>query len=314
MRSKYYKEVLDNVIKDKLTGIEQKKLSEDTAIIQYMEKIWDKTPDIIHNGEKQRTRIWNKIAYQCWGSKQKESEKRSFNLKYIYAAASVAVLLVGTWAYHLSQPTYITLFAPKGETLSQMLPDSSVVWLNSETTVRYYKNFVKQPIVYLDGEAFFDVRQKGQNTFKVFFKDACIEVKGTTFNIKSYKEALDEVTLFSGKVDFSLEESDKVYSMNPSEQIIYNSRSRTVSHSQIESSDFDWRTGIFKFSDKRLEELIEDVNRIYNVNIVIRYESHKDYLFNGTIRRDESLTDVIDKICFPLNVNIEKKGDSIILY
>jgi Fe2+-dicitrate sensor, membrane component len=317
MRSKYYKEILNKVIEDKLTKVEQKELSEDKAIVQYMEKIWDKTPDIINNGEKQKKRIWKKIAHQCWGNNQKESGKMSLNLKFIYAAAAfVAIILVGTWVYQLSQPDYITLFAPKGTTLlSQILPDSSVIWLNSETTVRYNKNFIKQPIVYLDGEAFFDVRKKGQNTFKIFFKDACIEVKGTTFNIKSYKEALDEVTLFTGKIDFSLEKSDKIHSMNPSEQIIYNSRTRTVSHSQIISSDFDWRTGVFKFKEKRFEELIEDVNRIYNVNIIINRDSHKEYpSFNGTIRRDESLTDVLDKICFSLNMKTQKKGDCIILY
>ena len=62
---------------------------------------------------------------------------------------------------------------------------------------------------------------------------------------------------------------------------------------------------------RRLSDLI---NESYHANIKIRDAQCARNLFSGTIRKSESLEDVLDKICISFNLKIKAEKDSIILY
>ena len=83
--------------------------------------------------------------------------------------------------------------------LAVMLPDSSEVWLNAASQIRYHKSFLNNREIFLEkGEAFFKVKKAQGAPFRVYFRESRIEVTGTEFNIKAgHMES--EITLFTRK-------------------------------------------------------------------------------------------------------------------
>ena len=94
-----------------------------------------------------------------------------------------------------------------------MLSDSTKVWLNSETILRYPVQFGQEErVVELIGEAFFEVSEDKSRAFKVLSGEQVVEVYGTSFNISSYEnEALIYTTLVEGKVNVYLSDNPEMH-------------------------------------------------------------------------------------------------------
>lgn len=79
--------------------------------------------------------------------------------------------------------------AEKGQRASVMLPDGTKVWLNSHTQISYNSNYgMKDRVVALAGEAYFEVAKDKDHRFIVKTGDMEVEALGTSFNVKAYKE------------------------------------------------------------------------------------------------------------------------------
>ena len=160
---------------------------------------------------------FNKDTYQAWGVLRQEYDiPRYFSMpiRKLYrlaAAIMIPLFLVGglggffiTKGYlkNKEDNTFTTVYSPGGQKTKVTLPDNSIVWLNAKTTLRYATAFNdKQRNVYIDGEAFFDVKHDSQRPFIVKTSVFNIKVYGTTFNVKAYKEeGVIEATLVKGKI------------------------------------------------------------------------------------------------------------------
>ncbi len=84
---------------------------------------------------------------------------------------------------------YNLLNVPKGYDLRMQLPDGSMVWLNSESSLRFPVKFSSDNrTVYLEGEAFFDVERDEKAPFYVYSGEKVIRVLGTRFNVSAYRD------------------------------------------------------------------------------------------------------------------------------
>jgi transmembrane sensor len=160
---------------------------------------------------------FNKDTLEAWGELRQEYDiPRYFSMpiRKLYrlaAAIMIPLFLVGglggffiTKGYlkNKADNTFTTVYSPGGQKTKVTLPDNSIVWLNAKTTLRYATAFNdKQRNVYIDGEAFFDVKHDSQRPFIVKTSVFNIKVYGTTFNVKAYKEeGVIEATLVKGKI------------------------------------------------------------------------------------------------------------------
>ncbi|MDP4240252.1 MAG: FecR family protein [Bacteroidota bacterium] len=98
--------------------------------------------------------------------------------------------------------SFTTIYSPGGQKTKVILPDKSTVWLNARTTLKYSSSFSEiQRNVYIDGEAFFEVKHDSLHPFTVKTSSFNIKVYGTSFNVKAYKDAdVSEATLVKGKI------------------------------------------------------------------------------------------------------------------
>ena len=210
--------------------------------------------------------------------------------------------------------SYAAMLATRAVQLAVMLPDSSEVWLNAASQIRYHKSFLNNREIFLEkGEAFFKVKKAQGAPFRVYFRESRIEVTGTEFNIKAgHMES--EITLFTGSIKFQAEEGQRELPMQPNERIVYNTQAKSVVRTNIDINEYDWRSSKYRFTNKPLQEFIDFINRSYHVNIIIKEEKLKELKFNGTIRKDEPLTNIIEKICISLDLKEKQENNNIILY
>ena len=78
--------------------------------------------------------------------------------------------------------------------------------------------------------------------------------------------------------------------------------------------DINWKDGRYNFKETPLSQLISIVNQIYQSNIILEGKFTKQPSFTGSIRYDETLDDVIDKLCFSLNLTYKKQNRKIVIY
>ena len=196
---------------------------------------------------------------------------------------------------------------------SQMytLPDSTKVWMEPESSIKYAKAFNKNRKVWLSGNSLFEVCKHEGSTFQVYIDKAFIEVKGTCFLIKQSNAEKNEITLFHGKIEFNVESTGQRTVMKPLQKVIYNPGNAETRIEQI--ADIKWENGKYNFTDIPLQELIGIINQMYNSDVTLAKDINHESAFTGSIRYDESLMDVINKICFSLNLNKEEHANEIII-
>ncbi len=245
-------------------------------------------------------------AYQK-NRKRLDIERRKYPLTF-YISRIAAILLLpliistGVLSYlytrQLKQAdavSYLEAFSAPGIVTQVLLPDSSKVWLNAGSSLRYPSRFTKKERnVQLNGEGYFEVQSDKEHPFYVSL-DNGIKVKahGTKFNINAYKEErVMETTLETGLVDV-ISASRTVW-LEPSEQVCYDKEDRrfTISVVNIEEKTA-WKEGKLVFRNATLEEVVKKLSRRYNVDIVLHRESQKDYKFRATFS-SENITQILD--------------------
>ena len=186
---------------------------------------------------------------------------------------------------------YNTLTVPNGKQFNIVLSDGSNVHLNSGSSIKYPVNFLKgqQRQVFLTGEAFFDVAHDQEHAFVVNAQDLDIHVYGTKFNVSNYPEDRDtEVVLVEGSVglrESNLEKADnaEVY-LKPGYMGIYNRSDNNISQEEVNTSIYtSWMNGNLVFRNISFENIIQKLQRHYNVVIINNNEKLAHETFNATI-------------------------------
>lgn len=197
---------------------------------------------------------------------------------------------------HLSQTN--TLVTASGETYQMKLPDGSLVWLNSATSITYpisFKNS-KSRQVKLSGEAYFEIAKDKLHPFLVESDDQQVKVLGTHFNINAYPdEPFTKTILAEGSVSV-LVKSGTVPSflLKPDEQLIGRKTFR-VSHVDA-AAEISWIKGKFFFNEETLESILRKVSRWYNVQVEFKDQEAKNEVFGGTMSRFDKVSKVLAKL------------------
>jgi len=187
---------------------------------------------------------------------------------------------------------YNTLYNPRGsKVISLTLNDGSIVWLNSQSSLRYPIAFVGDDRqVEITGEAYFEVAKKLTKKFIVTSNGLNIEVLGTHFNVNSYNDNKNiKVTLLEGSVKIIKGVGTCI--LKPGQQAQVANEIQVLNGANIESV-MAWKNGFFKFSGTSVEELMNILGRWYNVEIVFN-KSIPNRQFGGQIAKSANLSQVV---------------------
>lgn len=170
---------------------------------------------------------------------------------------------------------YNTMRTPKGRQFHVTLPDGTKVWLNSQSAIRFPTHFAGgERKVDIEGEAYFEVTRNSNMPFKVAVRDqAMVEVLGTAFNINAYdNEPQIATTLVEGSVKVAEQQgSASPVILQPGEQARVPHHDATsielLRHPDIDKA-LAWKNGQFYFDGATLPEIMRQVERWYDIEVV----------------------------------------------
>lgn len=238
-------------------------------------------------------------------------------IAYNDGSSSIALLS----EYGASTPQEIlTLTIPKGGTYQVTLPDGTQVWLNSASTLTYPARFDDQErVIFLEGEAYLDVKRQMSKShasdhvpFKVISNGQTVEVLGTEFNISAYP---DEPTIKTTLVEGSIQVAPEAGHLSP---VIIKPGEQAKTHgSNIDIQSVDvaqytaWKDGRFYFQRTPLEEIMRQISRWYDVEVVYTRGIPKE-TFSGKVSRNVSLMGLLD--IFQISaIDLQLEGNKLIV-
>ncbi len=216
------------------------------------------------------------------------------------------------------KPNYLTV--PRGGQHAITLSDGTKVWLNSESQLKYPEVFIegetrKVELVY--GEAYFDVTPStafSGSKFVVHNQNQDIEVLGTEFNIKAYKDETNiYTTLVEGQVLVSQEgEKQKLL---PNQQSILDINTSLVTVATVDVyNEVSWKDGVFIFNGKSLKEIMKVLSRWYDMEVVFINKDIEKEEFVGILRKNRDINNVLTSIKgFGTIKNYTISGKNVIL-
>ncbi|CAM4340223.1 FecR family protein [Pedobacter westerhofensis] len=249
-------------------------------------------------------------------TKSAEPSENMFSL----AVGMLIVLLVcfTYWNVRDKGGPEIRISVAKGMRRNFVLPDGTLVWLNSGSKLSYAADFNQKDArkVHLEGEAFFDVKHLAGRPFIVHTEKISVKVLGTAFNIQAYPEdRTSEATLLRGSIELYVNGSAKQkVILSPSEKFAFREeRSRQKSNIRtkgtrnlilidhvkplkIGSSEYieetSWKDNRLVFKNESLAELKPKFERWFNVKISMESPLTGTYRFTGVFTK-ESITEAL---------------------
>jgi transmembrane sensor len=214
---------------------------------------------------------------------------------------------------------YNTLETPRGGKFQLTLPDSTVVFLNAASSIRYPTVFSgRERKVEITGEAYFEVAKNPYKTFVVQVNNgknesrAIVEALGTHFNIMAYDdEEVIRTTLLEGKVGMGASRDDlqgiNSQMLFPGQQAQLNAKNDLSVISVDVEQAVAWKNGEFFFTNADLKSVMRQISRWYDVEIVYEGEI-PDTRLSGRIRRSANISSVLDIVKYAgrIKLKIEK--------
>lgn len=220
-------------------------------------------------------------------------------------------ILKGTQTEKLPEVTYNTLKILRGKRFKMQLSDGTIVWLNADSEITFPNYFKgENRVVSVKGELFFDVTENKNQPFIVKTNVGDIRVLGTVFNVHCYPGEVPATTLVKGKIVYSLGGKSAV--LTPGQQCRVSNNKLIVE--DVDTYDYiSWIDEIITFKDKKLEEIMNTLSRLYDVNIVYDDQSLKNIPFTGAFKQYEHLDDIIQMIKDCGLIDISRQNNEIII-
>lgn len=207
---------------------------------------------------------------------------------------------------------YNTMATPKGRQIHMELSDGTGVWLNAASSIRFPTVFAeKERIVEVTGEVYFEVAANAAKPFRVNVnKRMKIDVLGTHFNVSAYgNEKSMTTTLLQGSVRVTGAGNNAL--LKPGEQAQVADSFSIMQHVDTDKI-IAWKNGLFNFEGMRLREVMRQVERWYNIEVV--YENNvPDIEFYGKLKRDLSLEELFIALK-DLDIHFRIDGRKLTIY
>jgi transmembrane sensor len=195
-----------------------------------------------------------------------------------------------------------TVIVPKGKAIQTItLADGSLVTLNAESSLTFPTAFTKATReVSMTGEIYFEVAHNATKPFFVSTPTDKIEVLGTHFNINAYNSV--KTTLLEGKVKIG------TAILKPGEQ--FAKGKITPQDSETLEQIMAWKNGMFRFNETTIHEIMDDVERAYDVKVVYQGETSKLH-FSGAVPRTANVSELLKKMELTKTVEFSIDGNTI---
>ena len=281
---------------------------------QYFDEIkanWTTSGNLRHCYNDETNAAWKKVSGR---TVYKKAKVRKIKARVFQMAAAILVLFAIGIA---------TLTHDKQELISEniiinnyFLPDSSQVSLNRNSRLQFRNGLKgKKRELWLEGEAFFDVKRNPEKPFVIHIGNNLVEVLGTAFNVKedANKQSI-ELNVERGKVRFKSNDIARSLIVEKGEAISYNRKKKElIKLTETNLNYLSWKTRIFKFNETLLSEVVAYLESAYDKKIIIRSKDLEELKFSASFN-NQSLEKVLKVIALSLNIELKYVNETIELH
>ncbi len=280
---------------------------------RHFRMIWEESETVALKAGTDENAAWDRFRNRVILKQVPSARIRPLNYWIRIAAVLVLIVTAGGIAvsvYLNSRTVRIVRLQSQESTLSDTLPDGSVITLNRNSSLSYPSRFTgKTRNVSMEGEAFFKVAGDKSHPFIIKINDVTVTVVGTSFNIKS-RHQKTEVIVESGIV--------RVFKNNDRVELKAGEKATTGKNGVL-SKGINTSTLYHSYSNREfichntpLPELTAAVSDAYNVEILIENKELEGVQINTTFV-NKSLEDILTVLSMTFNAEIEREGRRITL-
>lgn len=288
-----------------------------------LEEIWENSPfTLADNTWESLSRLQRRIK-QTQGAGQ-----RRIWMPFVKYAAVIALLVIcGLSAYRLGKGESKTLpvrwmemYVPYGDYREVRLADGSTAWVNAGSLLIYPEEFTTgSRMVYLNGEARFQVAKDAAKPFIVNTAHLDIRALGTVFNVQAYMTSpVITATLEEGsiRVDTKQNSASASVILKPNEQLTYSCQTHRWAVDTVDAARLSaWKDGYLIFENASFREVVEALERKYGVTIHYDAGKYHDSAYYLKITPQESIEDALQVLSNVVkDFKFTMKGKTISIY
>lgn len=270
-----------------------------------------------------KSQAWGNISNEIHAVKVLDwNEKKTVFGSWIWKAAILLIICGAGYRLftNLPEPTEKAKLAAGayindiGKVSAFLLPDGSKVWLSTGSKLEYAEDFPSNRKVSLSGEAFFEVIRNPESPFKIMTGAVATEVLGTSFNLKSYNQSGVELSVYSGRVKLSDQQS-KLDSaiLLMGEKISWTAQAGLSEPELFDVAELpDWRLGKITFDNASIEVIQSTLKRWYDVSIEVEgYGTNCHY--SGEFQQ-ASLEQILETLSYALNLTYKINDANVTIH
>jgi|GEM_PF-1563624 len=230
----------------------------------------------------------------------------------IIAASVVLVtasLLLGLRKHRPEMPVTIIpmSFTTNEDIHRDTLESGAILILNSHSSVRLTNDHERE---LLDGQVF--ITAPTLDSFTVKAEDLTITATNASFGVSNSAKSGD-VIIWGSKGTVNVYTSQGVQTVTAGSRLHYHFPSGTWNRDTIyAANEIAFATRIFDFQDERLEDIMQQISKAYEVQILFQNPQLKDCRMSGSFE-NQSLKYVMDIIAVTLSVEQKIQGDTVII-
>jgi ferric-dicitrate binding protein FerR (iron transport regulator) len=304
-----------------------KQLEQSPAFQKVLEEEWDRRPDAGKPGAPGKDSMLERIIERT-GRSGSDRKVRTLGSRLLKVAAVIAPFLLvsaGLFYFTMIRPGAsgngrIVEVVSEGEQVEQILPDGSLVILNTPGKLTFPEEFSRRDReVSLAGEAYFEVTGDKGRPFRVQTSDVMIEVLGTRFNVMAFPESeISETALLEGRVRITREnpvsgEKQSVILTPGHKATFFRGEERFIMDRMNAEEAIAWRSGRLAFDNAVFRSVIERMERRYDIDISLRDEAIGDLRISIQID-DESLEEILAIISKTLSVDYTHDEGRVVFF
>jgi ferric-dicitrate binding protein FerR (iron transport regulator) len=258
-------------------------------------------------------KIYSKIA-NIIALKEKDSKPKIITSPYMLKIAASIIFLIaaltsvlyisGVFNNNSKVDIWKERVTVPGEKLVMKLADSSEIILNAGSRLKYPAVFSGNTReVYLEGEAYFEVKHDITKPFIVHTTNISTTVLGTKFNVCAFADDKNiSISLVEGSVkvtEITPNAGDKSSILRPNDKLVYNFKSKSSKIEKFDSLEaIGWKDNILKFKDEPLKNVFVKLERAYGIKFKLESKSFENYLITTNFQKApvETVSKIIKKL------------------
>lgn len=252
------------------------------------------------------------------------------NYRMLWQFAACMILALGAAFFYYSEIdsgnnnqkealVYKEIRTLKGQKLKVSLPDGTVVWLNSESVLRFPENFKGHlRELRFSGEAYFSVAKDASKPFVIHTEKTKIQVLGTQFNLRALAtETATSVVVQEGMVKFSGNSGKQQEILTSNKRGVFDASSPTIPFMNTEDvyagKYIAWKDNDLLLDNLTIGQAIQTLERWYNVKITISRADLRNEHYTGSFK-NPALKQVLESMAFAVKFRYKQHGQTFILY